>query len=103
MNELTNFYQQNGVNDILFERDRQDSKWGEQRDNPPLLWLAILGEEVGEANKAVLERDWENFRTELIQVAAVALCAVESIDREHDKKLRIAGIVRGDHDKARSA
>jgi len=71
------------------ERERQDIKWGVQRHDP-FIWLAILNEEVGEANKAVLENFWddeemENYREELIQVAAVAIAAIESFDDSNDE------------------
>ena len=77
------------IDDILNERKNQDRQWGEQ-NHAPFTWLAILGEEVGEANKAALEahfpmyeryRDYRDYRAELIQVAAVAISAVECLDR----------------------
>ncbi len=68
--------------DILVqeERGRQDGRWGEQ-NHKPLLWLAILGEEYGELQKAVLKTTTgECFKVEmeLIQVAAVAKAMFES-------------------------
>ena len=58
------------------------------------IWLMILGEEVGEANEAAVEAicpngnpvgvkaDWiKKYRKELIQVAAVAISAIDSLDR----------------------
>lgn len=97
---------ENILGDILFEREQQDAKWGEQ-NHDPILWCAILGEEVGEVNKAALEArvafnnssiniddefDVESFcqsqnymykslREELIQVASVAIAFIESLDR----------------------
>lgn len=77
------------LQDVLQERIRQIKKWGQQNHHP-LEWLAILGEEVGEANKAAVEahfpsnrtpEDWAQYRKELIEVAAVAVAAVESLDR----------------------
>lgn len=77
------------ADEVLLERQRQDEKWGEQNHHP-MEWLTILGEEVGEANKAALEAhfkgygaqgDWSNYRAELIQVAAVAVAMVECLDR----------------------
>jgi hypothetical protein len=89
---------------VLAERHAQDKKWGEQ--NHPdgtggkfmeLLaaanrsacnkefaegrgtWFAILQEEVSEA---FAEADPEKLRTELIQVAAVAVAWVEKLNRE---------------------
>lgn len=66
--------------DLAQERDNQDAKWGIQ-NHGLLLWNAILGEEVGEVSRAILEKDLANYRTELVQVAAVAIAAVESFDR----------------------
>ncbi|MDI7190880.1 MazG-like family protein [Leptospira santarosai] len=73
---------------MLKERERQDQKWGEQ-NHSPIEWCAILGEEVGEVNRTVLEThfeydgkdDYTEYRTELIQVAAVAIAMIESYDR----------------------
>lgn len=66
--------------EILSEMSSQDVKWGSDRNLKPLLWNAILGEEVGEVSKAILEND-DNLRQELIQVAAVAIQFIECIDR----------------------
>ena len=68
------------LEEVSQERWNQDAVWGEQNHHP-FKWLAILGEEVGEANKAVLEDDMNNYREELIQVAAVAIVMVEAFDR----------------------
>jgi len=76
------------LEDIQKERDSQDARWGQQ-NHDPLTWLAILGEEVGEVNKAALEAtfgsiyngSWDDYRTELVQVAAVAIAMIESFDR----------------------
>lgn len=82
---------------ISDERTRQDEKFGEQRMHSPAEWLMILGEEVGEANQAALEAHFwnhkginlkpldrlsrlEKYRKELIQVAAVAVAAIETLD-----------------------
>ena len=75
--------------EVALERVRQESKWGEQNHHP-MVWLSILGEEVGESCEAANEAyhsgpsqgKWENYRKELIQVAAVAIAMVESLDRE---------------------
>ena len=39
------------MNDVWSERWRQEQRWGEQH-HPIAEWLAILGEEYGEACKA---------------------------------------------------
>lgn len=74
--------------EVELERARQDNKWGEQ-NHSPLVWLPILLEEVGEVSEALNEwsfgKDQEEarkqYRTELIEVAAVAVAAVEALDR----------------------
>lgn len=84
----------NVYDDVKKERDNQDSKWG-QTNHHPLEWLCILGEGVGEANKAACEAHfsgyqrtgyWEHYREELIQVAAVAVAMVQSFDRNGSPK-----------------
>ena len=70
---------------LITERKRQDQKWGEQ-NHEPMKWLAILGEEYGEACAAILEnREMEpwRYRVELVHVAAVAIAAVECFDRRY--------------------
>lgn len=69
---------QTAISSVLQERIRQDETWGEQ-NHSPTEWLPILMEEVGEFSKAILENS--NIREEAVQVAAVALSIVESIDR----------------------
>ncbi len=80
--------------EVLEERKRQDEKWGEQ-NHEPSLWLAILMEEVGEAAEALLaahfmphnsepkrgESNYQDMRKELVQVAAVAIAIIGSLER----------------------
>lgn len=76
--------------DIRRERLAQDAKWGEQ-NHRPIEWVAILAEEVGEVSKEALENHFKgqyrglyqlaNYRKELIQVAAVAVAMIESLER----------------------
>lgn len=72
---------------VLDERQRQNAKWGVQ-NHDGFVWIAILGEELGELSQAVLETKFggkhggmENVRAEAVQCAAVALQIVECIDR----------------------
>ena len=72
--------------DIKAERIRQVLKWGRQ-DRPPLEWVSILTEEVGEvaqeANRVYFGgKGADDYRAEMVQVAAVAHAAIESLDRE---------------------
>ena len=80
------------TDEVQDERRKQDKKWGPQ-SHAPIEWIAILGEEFGEASKEALEHHWAGkhypvdefrlirLRAELIQVAAVAVAFVESLNR----------------------
>lgn len=67
---------------VLAERQRQDAAWGpaDRRGYAPETWLAVLTEEVGEVARAILERKPSDAAAELIQVAAVAIAALEAIE-----------------------
>ena len=67
--------------EVKNEMYKQYAKWDKQNHQRP-YWLAILVEEVGEVAKAVVEYDTEAYRKELIQVAAVAVSALESLERQ---------------------
>lgn len=78
--------------DVSDERDRQDDKWGPQTHHP-IEWLSILSEEVGEAAQAANQCNWHpeprwfhQLRAELVQVAAVAVAAIEQLDREAEAR-----------------
>ena len=57
---------------IAAEDIRQRRKGGDQRHSTH-KWNTILGEEVGELAKAILEEDLESMADEGIQVATLAL------------------------------
>ena len=77
--------------EIQEERERQNEKWGIQNHHP-MEWFAILSEETGAVakeiveltfseNEDVIKKRLENYRTELIQVSAVAVQMIECLDR----------------------
>jgi len=77
--------------EVEYEIESSNKKFGEQ-NHSPAEWLAILGEEFGEAAKEVVEASaskslinkttrYKNLRKELIQTACVALKMVQSLDR----------------------
>lgn len=75
----------NVYDEVAQERAAQDQVFGQQ-DHDPFTYLSILGEEVGEAHAAAVDarfngEPWHDYRTELIQVAAVAVAMVEAYDR----------------------
>lgn len=68
------------------ERGQQDAKWG-VTNHDPFTALTILMEEVGEAAQAALHLRFggfaaESLREELVQVAAVAVEMIETLDRK---------------------
>jgi NTP pyrophosphatase (non-canonical NTP hydrolase) len=73
------------VTDVMFERMKQDAKWGQQNHTDE-WWLAIAGEEFGELAQAILHDKFGGkvagtTRAELVQLAAVTLAWIECIDR----------------------
>lgn len=62
------------------ERDYQDKKWGTNKHKSHEWWMTVLGEEYGEACRAVCNGDDENLRDELIQVASVAVKILERLE-----------------------
>ena len=74
---------------ILAERERQAAKWDgphdwgwgdcSSDDVYVTVKLAVLNEEAGEVARAVLDRKPADLRTELIQVAAVAVAWLEGL------------------------
>lgn len=71
----------NVLGQIAIELERQDKKWSQQ-DHSRAYWLAILMEEVGEAARAAVQFQPDQYRQELIEVAAVAYAAIEALDRQ---------------------
>lgn len=75
--------------DIMAERARQDEAFG-GANHEPVIWAAILTKQAGHVADAALELrygvglgnadDRDYFRNELIQVAAVAIAAIEDLD-----------------------
>jgi NTP pyrophosphatase (non-canonical NTP hydrolase) len=64
---------------IVKERHNQDEKWGIQQHSHG-VWYIILGEEVGEVARSILENDsQERVREELIQCAAVCVAWLEDM------------------------
>jgi hypothetical protein len=71
------------LNEVMQERTSQDQQWGEH-NHDPAVWMLILTGEVGEAARDALEVNLAGYRADLIQVAAAAVAAIESLDRSRD-------------------
>lgn len=71
---------------VARERRRQDELYGSQRHLPPDRWLAVIAREFCEAGNEANEHfkgratSNEKLRTELVQIAAVAVAWVEALD-----------------------
>lgn len=74
------------LGEVVGERGYQDAKWGES-NHAPATWLALLSKQMGQAGEAALlaevgvSEGVHLLRRELIQIAAVAVAAVEALDR----------------------
>lgn len=71
------------INDILDEVDRAEKKHPNWPDNP-YKGMAIIGEELGEANQALLQSDDEggtvdDVRKELIETAATCIRMIKNL------------------------
>ena len=76
--------------EIKAERVRQDEKCGEDRNLPPEYWsgyllLKLYKVEDATANNTPPPND---YRTEMVQVASLAVEAIESYDRQQPPKQR---------------
>lgn len=86
------------LDSVMLERKSQDRQWGEQ-NHLPIEWIAIIGEEFGEAAQQAVKANYtygarETYhrallREELLQLAAVTVAAIESHDREDEKRRRL--------------
>jgi NTP pyrophosphatase (non-canonical NTP hydrolase) len=76
--------------EIIKEQERQVFLFGKQ-DHSPHVYYGILAEEVGEVAMAMNDSfdfktktyiDLSDYREELVQVAAVAISMIQSLDRK---------------------
>lgn len=69
------------------EMQQQDKKWGADRHQEPLTWLAILTEEIGEIAQAILHDQHGGnhagtLEIELVQAIAVGLQWLKDIGHD---------------------
>jgi len=63
---------------LLEEREAQIGKWGTCHHNH-FKWLSILMEEIGEASRAALEMDIEQYEKEIIQCGSICVAILEDL------------------------
>jgi hypothetical protein len=74
--------------EIKQERDYQDGKWGHQTDdmlNTPWMWAAYLAQHSTRWMRGTFDLDTatsDAFRKAMVKTAALAVAAVESLDRQ---------------------
>lgn len=70
------------IHAVMRERLRQDQVYGTRsiRTLGPLEALAVLTEEVGEVARHIMEKDLQQTRKELVQVAACAVAMAARLD-----------------------
>jgi hypothetical protein len=70
--------------DILHERERQDDRWGgadHDRNHTVSDWKRLILEHLDKANQAAYKGDLRRARERFIEVAALAVAAVEMLDK----------------------
>lgn len=76
------------LNEIRNERTYQKGKWGNESDdtkNTPWMWASYIGQYATGWMRGAFSltgSDTTLFRTAMIKVAAIAVAAIESIDRQ---------------------
>lgn len=67
------------------ERENQDDKWGgadHDDRHKPGDWTRFIVRQLGAAEEGIDVHDWDLWRKQMVQVAALAVAALETIDRE---------------------
>ena len=70
--------------DIINERARQDSKWGGQPSDDkhtPEKWVSLICDYAGWSRVLSGMGNYDKYRKRMVQVAALAVAAVQSLDR----------------------
>jgi len=80
------------ITDVIRERGRQDTKWGEQNHDAG-TWALVLLEEIGEWAKAELHAKFggpeaDNRHTEAVHMTAVALAVIECMNRRQNEFIK---------------
>lgn len=80
--------QKKAMFDVIAERANQDTKWGPEHDNkhPTYEFVELINDYAGWARILDGQGNSDEARKRLIQVAALAVAAVETIDRKKADK-----------------
>ena len=69
------------LENVLKERERQDSLYGDQINHSDEYWNVIATEENGEVARAIWEQDDSHMYEEIIQCCAVYFAWAEAVHR----------------------
>jgi hypothetical protein len=71
------------LDDVLRERDYQRGRWGTDHDtlHSKFEWVSIMVTWLGKAASSAIGGDSNGFRKRMVQVSAISLAAIESVDR----------------------
>ena len=69
------------LEDVLRERERQDTLWGDQSHHSDEWWNVIATEENGEVARAIYYKDSTHMYLEIIQACAVYFAWAEAVKR----------------------
>ncbi len=86
------------LSEVGEERARQDAEWGRDHDDGHTQsdWVALLTRHAGLAvNDGVTTEDADRYRRQLVRVAALAVAAVESLDRKRRAGVPCSGRGKG--------
>ena len=72
------------LDDVIKERDYQRKRWSTEHDvlHSHYEWIAIVSTWLGKSASSALGGDPIGLRKRLIQVAAICIAAVETLDRD---------------------
>ena len=73
------------LENVLKERERQDSLYGDQINHSDEYWNVIATEENGEVARAIWEQDDVQMYNEIIQCCAVYFAWAEAIRRRQNE------------------
>lgn len=78
----------NIINQICEEREAQDILWGKEHDdqNSQSEWIALMTRHLGLAVNDGGQTSCSRYRKQLIRVAALAIAAIESLDRREGRE-----------------
>ncbi len=71
--------------EINAERQYQEDKWGNDNDdklNTPFHWVTWVTQELTRFTNGTWNPPVANFRKAMVKTAAVAVAAIESVDRK---------------------